>query len=436
MGCNGSKTAATSKGGQVISVEAPIQSEGGRAVPSTGFEKDYVLGRKLGSGSYSTVREATHVRSGERVAVKVVTKAALTQEDLDALYVEVDVLRKLDHPNVVKLKAFYADDVHFYLAMENMKGGELLRQIELRTRFTEAEARDVVVTLLKAIRYCHGNGVVHRDLKPENILLTTRGDDAIIKLADFGFAHTFTMGESHLTTCLGTPGYVAPEIITKQKYGPAVDIWSMGVIFYILLCGYPPFLADTRAALFRSIIRGRYEFHEDAWGEVSTEAKDFISKMLVVDPKKRATPLFLLQHPWIKSKTLTEHNLTHTMLNLKSFNARRRLKRAFHVLRAAEVLRRMSVDAGSAVQAFKEAKEEVTAVSGTEPTELKLELAEKETAGDGVAVAARVGKYGMEVVNEEAELEKAQVEGAAPVGGGDADAAAAAGAGGAGAGSP
>lgn len=105
--------------------------------------------------------------------------------------------------------------------------------------------------------------------------------NSIIKLADFGFAHTFVVGENELRTCLGTPGYVAPEIITKQKYGPAVDVWSLGVIFYILLCGYPPFLADTRAALFRCIMKGRYEFHDDAWGNISQDAKDFISRMLV-----------------------------------------------------------------------------------------------------------------------------------------------------------
>ena len=117
--------------------------------------------------------------------------------------------------------------------------------------------------------------------QPENILLKEDTPDSIIKLADFGFAHTFVVGENELRTCLGTPGYVAPEIITKQKYGPAVDVWSLGVIFYILLCGYPPFLADTRAALFRCIMKGRYEFHDDAWGNISQDAKDFISRMLV-----------------------------------------------------------------------------------------------------------------------------------------------------------
>lgn len=180
--------------GRVLSCARVSQSENGRAKPRTGFHKDYVVGKRLGSGSYSTVRDAVHVRSKENVAVKIVTKTALTQEDLDALYVEVEVLRKvrwsrcqyalwqqmgsvctlnvsirllvqLDHPNVVKLSAFYEDDERFYLVMENMKGGELLRQIERRRCFTEIDARKVVKVLLKAIMYCHALGIVHRDLK-------------------------------------------------------------------------------------------------------------------------------------------------------------------------------------------------------------------------------------------------------------------------------
>lgn len=397
MGCSQSSPKSGAVAPAPSFTEDPIKSEAGKAVPSKGFSKVYTLGKKLGSGSYSTVREATHIVTGEKVAVKVVTKSALTQEDLDALYVEVDVLRKLNHPNVVRLKAFYDDSTYFYLCMEYMRGGELLKQIEMRTRYTEQEARDVVVTLLKAIRFCHGMGVVHRDLKPENILLTSDGDDATIKLADFGFAHTFHAQDGdHLTTCLGTPGYVAPEIITKQKYGPAVDIWSMGVIFYILLCGYPPFMADTRAALFRLIINARYKFHQDAWGSVSAEAKDFISKMLVVDPAQRATPLYLLQHPWIKSQTLTKSNLSHTIHNLKSFNAKRRLRRAFHAVRATSVFRRSSVaDAASQLAAV---KEEYTKLAGDEPEDLEAEVAE--AAGDGIAVAARVGAFGAQVAAE------------------------------------
>lgn len=241
-------------------LSALISQESGRAKPKTGFHKDYVVGRRLGSGSYSTVRDAICVRTKENVAVKIVTKMALTQEDLDALYVEVEVLRKvrqlvlfccharsaavpsvrrnslffffarsfqLQHRNVVQLKAFYEDADRFYLVMENMKGGELLRQIEKRTRYTEADAKVVVATLLTAIKFCHDRGVVHRDLKvsngvlcciacrpphtptlsqPENILLTDDSPNAEIKLADFGFAHTFVVGSNELRTCLGTPG--------------------------------------------------------------------------------------------------------------------------------------------------------------------------------------------------------------------------------------
>lgn len=188
--------------------------------------------------------------------------------------------------------------------------------------------------------------------------------------------------------------YVAPEIITKQKYGAAVDIWSMGVIFYILLCGYPPFLADTRAALFRCIIKGKYKFHEDAWGVVSDQAKDFISKMLIVDPTERWTSGQLLRHPWLQEKSLTTQNLMNSLKNLKAFNARRRLRRAFHAVRAAEKLKRASIDISFQKENLTKLREEVQEMGGQSKYVQSISMAEDEAAADGVAVAARVGRYG------------------------------------------
>lgn len=145
----------------------------------------------------------------------------------------------------------------------------------------------MVKLLLESIKYCHDANIVHRDLKPENLLLTSKDDDASIKLADFGFAKKLEFDSAGLVTACGTPGYVAPEILEGKPYGSSVDIWSIGVITYILLCGYPPFHDDNHNALFKKIKRGKFQFDAPYWDHVSDDAKDLISMMLIVDPNER-----------------------------------------------------------------------------------------------------------------------------------------------------
>lgn len=159
--------------------------------------------------------------------------------------------------------------------------------LKLQSYYSEREARDLVKLLLEAIKYCHDSDIVHRDLKPENLLLTSKDDDASIKLADFGFAKKIEFNGEGLVTACGTPGYVAPEILEGQAYGKGVDIWSIGVITYILLCGYPPFHDDNHNALFKKIKKGKFQFDSPYWDHVSDDAKDLISKMLVVNPAER-----------------------------------------------------------------------------------------------------------------------------------------------------
>jgi calcium/calmodulin-dependent protein kinase I len=158
---------------------------------------------------------------------------------------------------------------------------------DAQSYYSEREARDLVKLLLEAIKYCHDADIVHRDLKPENLLLTSKDDDASIKLADFGFAKKLEIDGDGLVTACGTPGYVAPEILEGKAYGKTVDIWSIGVITYILLCGYPPFHDDNHNALFKKIKKGKFQFDSPYWDHVSDDAKDLISQMLVVDPAQR-----------------------------------------------------------------------------------------------------------------------------------------------------
>lgn len=309
-------------------------------------------GSPLGEGQFSVVRRAKHKATGRSFAVKCIRKVSLTEEDLAALVDEVQVMRKLDHPNLVKLVDFFSESEYFYLVMELMTGGELFNRIVAKTCYTEREARDLVKTLAAAIAYCHEQGVVHRDLKPENILLADDTDDAVVKIADFGFAKQSDEGTDFaLETACGTPGYVAPEILMGKPYGKEVDVWSLGVIFYILLCGYPPFHDDNQTKLFRKIKAVDYEFDPVDWDHISDEAKDLIQKILVKDPAQRMTARAILSHPWVTAGALPEVNMQHTLEQMKKFNARRKLKGA---MRAVRTTVRMQMLIGGVTKAAKE----------------------------------------------------------------------------------
>jgi calcium/calmodulin-dependent protein kinase I len=217
----------------------------------------------LGEGAYSVVRPAICRRTNERFAVKIMNRAALSKEDEADLQSEVSILRKMKHPHIVKLVDFFEEPSTYLIVMEYIEGGELFDRIVKKAFYNEKEARDIVLIILGAIKYLHDQDIVHRDLKPENLLLKSSIDDSDVKLADFGFA-TYVSG-SNLDQQCGTPGYVAPEIIAQKMYGKPVDMWSLGVIIYILLGGYPPFHSENQKELFKLILAGKYEFHTEYW---------------------------------------------------------------------------------------------------------------------------------------------------------------------------
>ncbi|CAM9578996.1 unnamed protein product, partial [Phaeothamnion confervicola] len=208
-------------------------------------QKYYSLTRSLGQGSFATVKLAICKSDNSKWAVKVIKKTSLTAEDEEALQSEVDILQRLDHPNVVKLKEVFDCNQNFYMVMELCTGGELFDRIVSKEHYTENEARNCIKNIVAAIRYCHENNIVHRDLKPENLLYSDHDESkAVLKLADFGLAKLLN-DETLMHTACGTPGYVAPEILKGEGYGKAVDMWSIGVISYILLCGFPPFYDES-----------------------------------------------------------------------------------------------------------------------------------------------------------------------------------------------
>jgi len=262
------------------------------------FTDEYQLLEKLGEGAFAAVHKCQSKSTGVNFAVKVIDKLK-AGNDMESIGREVSILQQLQHPNVIRLQNTYDNGDNLYLVMEIATGGELFNRIAEKVSYQEADAIPLVRQLISAIHYMHGKGIVHRDLKPENLLLSNDKDDATLKVADFGLSKMVD-AEILMATACGTPTYIAPEVLQAQPYGPEVDMWSVGVITYIILCGYPPFYAEDLAELFDQILAADFEFFDDDWGSVSHQAKDFISNLLTVDPTRRLTSQQALNHPWVK----------------------------------------------------------------------------------------------------------------------------------------
>jgi calcium/calmodulin-dependent protein kinase I len=271
---------------------------------------EYEIGETLGTGHFSKVKLGIDKKTGEKVAIKIINKP--TGSKIAMLKTEVDIMTRTDHPNVVKLHKVHETPTVLYLVMEILTGGELFDRIVAKGHYSEADARKLTITMLNAVLYLHEMGIAHRDLKPENLLLKDTSEEAIIKITDFGLSKIFAddaQGEVVMKTACGTPGYVAPEVLTHENYSSQVDLWSIGVIVYILLCGFPPFYGDNDAQMFRKIKAGTYKFLSPYWDPISADAKDFVSKLLVVDPKKRLDCKAALDHKWLKADQVSSKNL-------------------------------------------------------------------------------------------------------------------------------
>jgi len=299
----------------------------------------------LGEGAFSIVKDGTHKQSGESFAIKIVTKAKLTTEDEEALKDEITVLTELKHQHIICLYDVFDEGQYYYLVTEKMSGGELFDRIVQKSYYNEKEARDVCKILFEAMRYCHSKKVAHRDLKPENLLLNSEHDDSDLKIADFGFAKRVTQPNCLKTQC-GTPGYVAPEILEGIPYDTQADMWSLGVIVYILLGGYPPFIEPNQRDLFRKIRKGQYEFHQEYWGAVSSDAKDLISSLLTVNPSRRMSAKGTLKNVWIcgDDDKLAGKDLGKNLQEFKKFNAKRKFRGAVKAVIATNKMTSLGVD--------------------------------------------------------------------------------------------
>uniref|UniRef100_A0A6N2L4T7 non-specific serine/threonine protein kinase n=1 Tax=Salix viminalis TaxID=40686 RepID=A0A6N2L4T7_SALVM len=295
----------------------------------------YDLGRELGRGEFGITYLCTDLNSGDKFACKSISKKKLrTTVDIDDVRREVEIMKHLPaHPNIVTLKASYEDDTAVHIVMELCEGGELFDRIVARGHYTERAAAAVMRTIVEVVQMCHKHGVMHRDLKPENFLFANKKETAALKAIDFGLSVFFKPGE-RFNEIVGSPYYMAPEIL-KRNYGPEVDVWSAGVILYILLCGVPPFWAETEQGVAQAIIRSVIDFKRDPWPRVSDNAKDLVKKMLNPDPKLRLTAQQVLEHPWIQNaKKAPNVPLGETVrARLKQFSVMNKLKkRALRVI--------------------------------------------------------------------------------------------------------
>eukprot|EP00271_Cylindrocystis_brebissonii_P000892 TRINITY_DN1106_c0_g3_i1.p1 TRINITY_DN1106_c0_g3~~TRINITY_DN1106_c0_g3_i1.p1 ORF type:complete len:1085 (+),score=157.00 TRINITY_DN1106_c0_g3_i1:358-3612(+) len=263
---------------------------------------DYFVHKdELGRGRFGVIRVCEHRETGERLACKSISKARLKcSQDVEDVRREVAVMEMLrGHPDVVHLTATYEDNEYVHLLMELCAGGELFDRIKLRKHYSERAAAKVCKTVAEVLCYIHSLGVMHRDLKPENILLLSKDDDTSVKVIDYGVAAFFKPGKP-CRDVAGSPFYLAPEVLA-ERYGPAADVWSAGVVLYILLAGIPPFWANTNEGIFAAIKEARVNLTRKPWPEVSERAKDLVRQMLTKDAKQRITPEGILAHPFITS---------------------------------------------------------------------------------------------------------------------------------------
>mmetsp|Transcript_18520 Transcript_18520/g.29387 ORF Transcript_18520/g.29387 Transcript_18520/m.29387 type:complete len:372 (+) Transcript_18520:142-1257(+) len=306
------------------------------------IKKVYSIGSKLGTGGFAVVRKCKRRTDGVVFALKVINKKNLDKDDLVILESEVNIMRVISHPNIVKLYDVFDSRSKMCLVLDLLEGGELFDRIIEKGHFSEKDAQASFTQMCQALEYLHANQIVHRDLKPENLLFATKANESAIKLIDFGLAGSIQNGE--LKTPCGTPNYVAPEILRRSKYGTQADMWSIGVILYIILCGFPPFYDenDDLGRLYRKIKRADYDMPSPYWDNISKNAKDLVRKLLQPDPKKRLTASQTLQHSWLKGKASDKALGSEHAFHLKRFQYIRRLRRGVRcilaVLRLIEAL--------------------------------------------------------------------------------------------------
>ncbi|XP_076881579.1 calcium-dependent protein kinase 2-like [Bidens hawaiensis] len=297
--------------------------------PFEDIRRYYTLGKELGRGQFGVTYLCTENISGQTYACKSILKRKLaSKNDKEDIKREIQIMQHLSgQPNIVEFKGAYEDRQSVHLVMELCAGGELFDRIIAQGHYTEKAAADICRQIVNVVHVCHFMGVMHRDLKPENFLLSSKDPDSMLKATDFGLSVFIEEGKVH-RDIVGSAYYVAPEVL-KRSYGKEIDIWSAGVMLYILLSGVPPFWAETEKGIFDAILEGEIDFESDPWPSISRSAKDLVRKMLTQDPKKRYTSTQVLEHPWLREggEALDKPIDSAVLSRMKQFRAMNKLKK-------------------------------------------------------------------------------------------------------------
>nr|AEY99980.1 calcium-dependent protein kinase [Nicotiana tabacum] len=312
---------------RVLSAGLQVESVLGR---KTGNLKEiYTLGRKLGQGQFGTTFLCVDKAQAKEFACKSIAKRKLTtEEDIEDVRREIQIMHHLaGHPSVVQIVGAYEDAVAVHVVMELCDGGELFDRIIKRGHYSERKAAELARVIVGVVEACHSLGVMHRDLKPENFLFVNEQEESPLKTIDFGLSMFFRPGET-FTDVVGSPYYPLMRPLRKH-YGQECDIWSAGIIIYILLSGVPPFWDETEQGIFEQVLKGELDFVSEPWPTISESAKDLVRKMLVRDPKKRLTAHEVLCHPWVRvGGVAPDKPLDCAVLSrLNQFSAMKKLKK-------------------------------------------------------------------------------------------------------------
>lgn len=276
-------------------------------------ETYYDFHEDVGQGQYAQVFKGKKKSDGENaadVAIKIIDRKDTGANVQSVTDKEIEVMLKIDHPGCVKLHEVYQTADQVQLVMELMEGRDLFDRVITRKKYSEANAIALMKQVCHGVRHLHEQNIIHRDLKPENILLCHAEEDTNCKVADFGLSKLFPEDARDLQTqtLCGTPGYVAPEVLNREPYGVEIDAWSVGVIAYIVLCGFPPFPLDMAANSVKKVKNAEFTFPMPQWNGISEEAKDFISQTILVDKDKRLTMDGAIAHPWLTGAAAGEQD--------------------------------------------------------------------------------------------------------------------------------
>ncbi|KAJ0765675.1 putative protein kinase CAMK-CDPK family [Helianthus annuus] len=297
--------------------------------PFEDVKDHYTMGKELGRGQFGVTYSCTQNSTGVTYACKSISKKKLiTKSDKEDMRREIQIMQHLSgQNNIVEFKGAYEDKQSVHLVMEVCEGGELFDRIIAKGHYSERAAAGICRSIVNVVHVCHFMGVMHRDLKPENFLLSDKTENALLKATDFGLSVFIQEGKSY-RDIVGSAYYVAPEVL-KRKYGKEIDIWSAGVMLYILLSGVPPFWAETEKGIFDEILKGEIDFETDPWPSISASAKDLVRRMLTLDPKKRITSAQVLEHPWIREDgEASDKPIDSAVLSrMKQFRAMNKLKK-------------------------------------------------------------------------------------------------------------